>query len=285
MITIVRRTREQKTQRKFYCVQDKVSWEKGYEFSSDRTMRGKKSFSSSVISQRSSDEGKKKILFLKLKYHNELTEFTDSPDENDRTKESLPEKLRTELEMYIEKICKADSSPPPKKSLLTRGMYKIFQLCAGLTLQRNQTIKTQQLCLLYFLLYHFPIQVEDIATRQFTKQRFFKYVDENKDALSSSARNDFEEDFAIIQYIAESFYSQVPYLNSSKGEQIYSIINLKRFINEDMLETYQKMNWKRRYTVVDFYWDRKTYEENFCDESIEQSSKKEVREKNYGQNK
>jgi len=53
-----------------------------------------------------------------------------------------------------------------------------------------------------------------------------------------------------------------------------------------MFETYQKMNWKRRYTVVDFYWDRKTYEENFCDESIEQSNKKKIgtRRQNYGWN-
>ena len=93
--------------------------------------------------------GTKKILFLKFKYPKELSEFIGSGDESNQTEERLPEKLRIELEIYIEKSLKGGFSPPRKKYLLTR----IFQLCAGLTLQRNQRIKTKQLCLLYFLLY------------------------------------------------------------------------------------------------------------------------------------
>ncbi len=124
---------DQKTQRKFYSVQEKSSWEKDYELSSDKRMKGKNSFNSSAISQRSSDEGQKKILFLKFKYPKELSEFIGSGDESNQTEERLPEKLRIELEIYIEKSLKGGFFPPRKKYLLTR----IFQLCAGLTLQRN----------------------------------------------------------------------------------------------------------------------------------------------------
>jgi len=52
---------DQKTQRKFYSVQEKSSWEKYYELSSDKRMKGKNSFNSSAISQRSSDEGQKRF--------------------------------------------------------------------------------------------------------------------------------------------------------------------------------------------------------------------------------
>jgi len=268
-------TLEQKTQEKVNSVQDRKAQEKSFGLSSDRTMKLEDYFNVSVNSELSSiSEGQKKILLLKFKHYISVTKWKDPKEKNNEQEERLPEEILAELETYIEKLRKAGSSHPQRKSPITRRMYELFQLCAGLGIQRNLELKTKQLSLLYFLLYYFSLQVKDISPRQFTKQRFFKYIDENKDFLSSTSRNEFEEDFVVIKDIAEYFYSRALYLDSSKGEQTYSYLNFTRFINEDMFQTYQKMNWKKKYTVVDFYCDRKSDRENYFAHSIDQYNRK-----------
>jgi len=215
---------------------------------SDRKIELASHFNPSFLSTLPIAEGKKKILLLKYKFFENATLPKDTTNQIQKV---LPE-LLVRLQGYFEKSLEGSYSHSQNKPLIDRSIYELFQLCAGLGIQRNQELKTKQLSLLYFLLYYFPIRLQNISSTQFSKERFFKYIDENKNSLSPSAWNDFEGDFDMIKDIAEYFYSRALYLDSSKGEQIYSYLNFKRFINEDMAQTCRLLELQNIYTVSSF---------------------------------
>ena len=252
----------QQRSKKSASVEEKESLRTLSKLNFDRKIQLSSHFHPSVFLTVSINEGQKKILLFKHKFFTHVTQPSHPKADTNRTPESVPKALEPKLQRYLEKSFQVRSFSFQNKPRIDKLVYQRLQLCAGFNLQRNQTIKTQQLSLLYVLLYYFPIRLQNISNSQFGKETFFKYVDENKKFLSPSTLQDFESDFTIIQHIAEWFYSQVPYLDSSKGEHTYSFLNLKRFLNEDMEETCQTMGWEKKYTLSDFYYNTKKEKTN-----------------------
>jgi len=189
--------------KKSASVEEKESQRIISEFNFDRKIQLSSHFDPSVFLTVSINEGQKKILLFKHKFFTHMTKPSHPKDDTNRTPESVPKALEPKLQRYLEKSFQVRSFSFQNKPRIDKFVYQRLQLCAGFNLQRNQTVKTQQLSLLYFLLYYFPIRLQNISNSRFGKETFFKYVDDNKKFLSPSAWEDFESDFAIIQHIIE----------------------------------------------------------------------------------